>query len=268
MPGISPGAPIAIERGASYRVIPWQMGVVARLMRLLPNAVYDRLARNAPRASARRADSVRPGRQRTTSLRVSPLTWLTSPQSSTCHSRPLTPTRVDADVQHRRVARRHAAGVAPNDVQHAAVREQHDALAAVASGDVVHRGNHARLELAQRFAAVQRAQRIAAFPGGRRRRGQRVDVFQIQPFQHAEAAFADAGLGADAQVQLLGHGLSGIAGALQIAAVEGVEARLDGARRACARPVARPAAGRPRSAECLASLAGGAGGSSRFRRGG
>ncbi|WZB63696.1 SDR family oxidoreductase [Achromobacter xylosoxidans] len=42
-------AHVAIERGASYRVIPWQMGVVARLMRLLPNAVYDRLARNAPR---------------------------------------------------------------------------------------------------------------------------------------------------------------------------------------------------------------------------
>ncbi|WP_144637904.1 SDR family oxidoreductase [Bordetella genomosp. 13] len=39
----------AIARGASYKVIPWQMGVVARLMRLLPNALYDRLARNAPR---------------------------------------------------------------------------------------------------------------------------------------------------------------------------------------------------------------------------
>lgn len=32
----------AIEAGASYRVIPWQMGVVAKLMRLLPNAVFDR----------------------------------------------------------------------------------------------------------------------------------------------------------------------------------------------------------------------------------
>ena len=42
-------AHVAIERGVSYRVIPWQMGVVARLMHLLPNAVYDRLARNAPR---------------------------------------------------------------------------------------------------------------------------------------------------------------------------------------------------------------------------
>ena len=33
----------AIERGISYRVIPWQMGVVAKLLRLLPNALYDRL---------------------------------------------------------------------------------------------------------------------------------------------------------------------------------------------------------------------------------
>ena len=33
----------AIARGTSYRVIPWQMGVVAKLMRVLPNALYDRL---------------------------------------------------------------------------------------------------------------------------------------------------------------------------------------------------------------------------------
>jgi short-subunit dehydrogenase len=31
----------AIERGTSYTVIPWQMGVVAKLMRLLPNPVFD-----------------------------------------------------------------------------------------------------------------------------------------------------------------------------------------------------------------------------------
>ncbi|CFP60523.1 short chain dehydrogenase [Bordetella pertussis] len=37
----------------SYRVIPWQMGVVAKLMRLLPDAVYDRLARDAPRKPRR-----------------------------------------------------------------------------------------------------------------------------------------------------------------------------------------------------------------------
>jgi hypothetical protein len=33
----------AIERGSSYCVIPWQMGVIAKLLRLLPNPVFDRL---------------------------------------------------------------------------------------------------------------------------------------------------------------------------------------------------------------------------------
>ncbi|WP_295854131.1 SDR family oxidoreductase [uncultured Xylophilus sp.] len=33
----------AIEAGVSYRVIPWQMGVVAKLLRLLPNPLFDRL---------------------------------------------------------------------------------------------------------------------------------------------------------------------------------------------------------------------------------
>lgn len=31
----------AIEGGTSYTVIPWQMGVVAKLLRLLPNPVFD-----------------------------------------------------------------------------------------------------------------------------------------------------------------------------------------------------------------------------------
>jgi NAD(P)-dependent dehydrogenase (short-subunit alcohol dehydrogenase family) len=39
----------AIARGASYVVIPWQMGVVAKLLRLLPNWLYDRAFVNAPR---------------------------------------------------------------------------------------------------------------------------------------------------------------------------------------------------------------------------
>lgn len=34
----------AIAAGTAYTVIPWQMGVVARLMRLLPNCIFDRLA--------------------------------------------------------------------------------------------------------------------------------------------------------------------------------------------------------------------------------
>jgi len=45
----------AIEAGASYRVIPWQMGVVAKLMRALPNPLYDRLLQGRarkPRSSA------------------------------------------------------------------------------------------------------------------------------------------------------------------------------------------------------------------------
>ena len=32
-----------IQAGRSYRVIPWQMGVVAKAMRLLPNPLFDRL---------------------------------------------------------------------------------------------------------------------------------------------------------------------------------------------------------------------------------
>ena len=39
----------AIEARAGWRVIPWQMGIVAKLLRLLPNAVFDRLAAGQPR---------------------------------------------------------------------------------------------------------------------------------------------------------------------------------------------------------------------------
>ncbi|MEO7116212.1 MAG: SDR family oxidoreductase [Caldimonas sp.] len=39
----------AIAAGTSYRVIPWQMGVVAWLMRRLPDALYDRLLAGRPR---------------------------------------------------------------------------------------------------------------------------------------------------------------------------------------------------------------------------
>lgn len=38
-----------IDAGCSYRVIPWQMGVVAKVLRLLPNWLYDVLFSNAPR---------------------------------------------------------------------------------------------------------------------------------------------------------------------------------------------------------------------------
>jgi short-subunit dehydrogenase len=43
----------AIAAGASYRVIPWQMGIVAKLLRLLPNFAYDLAFSNAPRKARR-----------------------------------------------------------------------------------------------------------------------------------------------------------------------------------------------------------------------
>ncbi len=39
----------AITAQTSYRVIPWQMGVVAKLLRLLPNPWFDRLLAGRPR---------------------------------------------------------------------------------------------------------------------------------------------------------------------------------------------------------------------------
>lgn len=38
-----------IARGTSYAVIPWPMGVVAKVLRVLPNWLYDRLFTSAPR---------------------------------------------------------------------------------------------------------------------------------------------------------------------------------------------------------------------------
>ncbi len=41
-------AAAVIARGDSYRVLPWQMGVVAKLLRLLPNALFDLAFSRAP----------------------------------------------------------------------------------------------------------------------------------------------------------------------------------------------------------------------------
>jgi len=38
-----------IEAGVSYRVIPWQMGWIAKLLRVLPNALFDRALAGRPR---------------------------------------------------------------------------------------------------------------------------------------------------------------------------------------------------------------------------
>ncbi len=44
----------AVEASVSYRVIPWQMGAVAKLLRILPNWLFDRALSGRPRK--RRAD--------------------------------------------------------------------------------------------------------------------------------------------------------------------------------------------------------------------
>ncbi len=38
-----------IRAGDSYRVIPWQMGLVSKLMRLIPNTLWDRILARQPR---------------------------------------------------------------------------------------------------------------------------------------------------------------------------------------------------------------------------
>ena len=42
-PDFADRAFVAISAQTSYRVIPWQMGVVAKLLRLLPNGLFDRV---------------------------------------------------------------------------------------------------------------------------------------------------------------------------------------------------------------------------------
>ncbi len=42
-----------VEAGSSYRVIPWQMGVVAKLLRMVPNTLYDRAVQGRGRKKRR-----------------------------------------------------------------------------------------------------------------------------------------------------------------------------------------------------------------------
>ncbi|WP_017877622.1 SDR family oxidoreductase [Janthinobacterium sp. CG3] len=59
MPFLMPAATFAakavaaIAAGASYRVIPWQMGLVAKLLRMLPNPLYDLAFAKAPHKARR-----------------------------------------------------------------------------------------------------------------------------------------------------------------------------------------------------------------------
>jgi short-subunit dehydrogenase len=43
----------AIEAGVSYRVIPWQMGIVAKFLRIFPNQLFDRVFAGRPRKPRR-----------------------------------------------------------------------------------------------------------------------------------------------------------------------------------------------------------------------
>ncbi|WP_296442905.1 SDR family oxidoreductase [Rhodoferax sp. UBA5149] len=47
----------AIEAGVSYRVIPWQMGLVAKVLRLLPNWLFDKVFAGRPRKPRRTTDA-------------------------------------------------------------------------------------------------------------------------------------------------------------------------------------------------------------------
>ena len=45
----------AIARGDSYRVLPWQMGVLAKLLRALPNPLFDLMFSRAPQKRRKEA---------------------------------------------------------------------------------------------------------------------------------------------------------------------------------------------------------------------
>jgi len=45
-----------IERGKQFAVIPWQMAFIARVLRVLPNWLYDRLFTGVPRKPRAKAD--------------------------------------------------------------------------------------------------------------------------------------------------------------------------------------------------------------------
>jgi hypothetical protein len=49
-----------VDAGRSYAVVPWQMAVVARLLRLLPEGLFDRIFAHAPRKPRRRSATTRP----------------------------------------------------------------------------------------------------------------------------------------------------------------------------------------------------------------
>jgi hypothetical protein len=50
------GPAAAIDRQASLAVIPWQMAILGRIYRMLPNALFDRMMAKAGRKPRKNAD--------------------------------------------------------------------------------------------------------------------------------------------------------------------------------------------------------------------
>lgn len=55
-PSFAEKAVAAIDAGTSYTVIPWQMGVIAKLLRMLPNWLYDFAFARAPHKARQTLD--------------------------------------------------------------------------------------------------------------------------------------------------------------------------------------------------------------------
>jgi NAD(P)-dependent dehydrogenase (short-subunit alcohol dehydrogenase family) len=54
-PRFAAAAARAIDAGTGYRVIPWPMGIVAKVLRLLPNVLFDALFAHAPTKAGKAA---------------------------------------------------------------------------------------------------------------------------------------------------------------------------------------------------------------------
>lgn len=53
---------VTIDKGASYRIIPWQMGIVAKILRMLPNSLYDPVFEKALRKPRETANETKESR--------------------------------------------------------------------------------------------------------------------------------------------------------------------------------------------------------------
>jgi hypothetical protein len=94
----------AIERQVSYTVIPWPMGVVAKLLRLLPNALFDRAFAGRQRKPRDAATTI-----------TTPATTSTTSTTSTTATTATTATATTATTAAASPAAGAAAGARPDD---------------------------------------------------------------------------------------------------------------------------------------------------------